>query len=552
MDCIISLKWISTDLHAGVFMKTGWVIVGFLILLLLAGIAVAIQCPEGCFCMTTLEAKQKQMVPCDDEMISCGKSKTGDLLYCFKPNTSGTGSRTGNLFIPYALVTVTPTTPPSLSIDQEPGSCPKGCTCLSTLEAKKKRMVPCGDDLISCGTSKTGDPLYCFQPNISTVSEIPGPLHATYTMFTLTPTPTQSPGSEACPGSCECFTSDEANTRRLIPCAKDRITCGESEAEEPKYCYKEKSSPSQPAPVVSPLPVSTLVIPDYSMAYITLTPTPIQTHTIEGRVAGSTVFSGGDSDGDGIGDLRDLCPDIFDPEQGDVDHDGVGDLCDACSLPLVWGEVYCCPELERLTGVSCLELSQYSPTEGRDVYYWEKLYGKVSGDGCGCNDIDGLNPLKPSSIFTESCTRDVSTHSGPPGSTSTMVTGDSHCVYNVADRCSADGNHVIEYVCGENGPEPIEIECPNGCINGYCICDSDGGINYAQPGSIGQSEDVCLDDHTLREYYCEYEFLPGDPSGGTFVEKYEDVYCEFGCVNGYRCPNEECTFEIGEIREYSY
>src|SRR6185436_20171207 len=37
-----------------------------------------------------------------------------------------------------------------------------------------------------------------------------------------------------------------------------------------------------------------------------------------------------DSDGDGIADCRDVCPNNFNPDQTDSDGDGVGDLCDTC------------------------------------------------------------------------------------------------------------------------------------------------------------------------------------------------------------------------------
>ena len=37
-----------------------------------------------------------------------------------------------------------------------------------------------------------------------------------------------------------------------------------------------------------------------------------------------------DQDHDGIGDSKDNCPSIFNPDQADADHDGVGDVCDNC------------------------------------------------------------------------------------------------------------------------------------------------------------------------------------------------------------------------------
>ncbi|MCX5745102.1 MAG: amidohydrolase family protein [Proteobacteria bacterium] len=59
--------------------------------------------------------------------------------------------------------------------------------------------------------------------------------------------------------------------------------------------------------------------------------------------AGSTVYTGEitatDSDGDGIPNATDKCPNVFDPirpldngVQGDTDNDGVGDACDVCPL----------------------------------------------------------------------------------------------------------------------------------------------------------------------------------------------------------------------------
>jgi hypothetical protein len=47
----------------------------------------------------------------------------------------------------------------------------------------------------------------------------------------------------------------------------------------------------------------------------------------------TVVSCGDDSDGDGIGDLCDNCPDVYNPGQEDSDGDGVGDACDDDYVP---------------------------------------------------------------------------------------------------------------------------------------------------------------------------------------------------------------------------
>ena len=58
-------------------------------------------------------------------------------------------------------------------------------------------------------------------------------------------------------------------------------------------------------------------------------------------MAGSS--AGCDSDGDGIPDSRDNCPDTFNPTQADADSDGVGDACDPLPSdvgpPIFWNEI---------------------------------------------------------------------------------------------------------------------------------------------------------------------------------------------------------------------
>jgi len=48
------------------------------------------------------------------------------------------------------------------------------------------------------------------------------------------------------------------------------------------------------------------------------------------RVTGHRCEDQGDSDGDGVPNASDNCPDLANPDQADQDHDSIGDACDVC------------------------------------------------------------------------------------------------------------------------------------------------------------------------------------------------------------------------------
>jgi hypothetical protein len=50
----------------------------------------------------------------------------------------------------------------------------------------------------------------------------------------------------------------------------------------------------------------------------------------QGNACDVGAYEAADSDGDGIADVIDICPDVYDPDQTDGDGDGVGDACDNC------------------------------------------------------------------------------------------------------------------------------------------------------------------------------------------------------------------------------
>jgi hypothetical protein len=103
----------------------------------------------------------------------------------------------------------------------------------------------------------------------------------------------------------------------------------------------------------------------------------------------------------------------------------------------------------------------------------------LSGDYCECRDSDGRN------YFTQGTT---TTYSG--------LTQD-HCY---------DSNMVIELYCDENNmPASESYSCPNAstCLNGACRCsDTDGGREYYTRGTAVGHTDECLSHGRLKEYFC--------------------------------------------------
>jgi len=84
-----------------------------------------------------------------------------------------------------------------------------------------------------------------------------------------------------------------------------------------------------------------------------------------------------DTDSDRISDKEDNCPDVYNPDQTDTDGDGVGDVCDLCPISKIFGEFS--KEVALLRYLRDDILSQTS--EGREIiklyYQWSPVIVKA-------------------------------------------------------------------------------------------------------------------------------------------------------------------------------
>ena len=106
---------------------------------------------------------------------------------------------------------------------------------------------------------------------------------------------------------------------------------------------------------------------------------------------GSTVVvTPGDADGDGVEELLDNCPGVFNPSQTDIDADGYGDACDACPISTPGLDVDEEGCNERETAVTGTDSDRPKPTiiDVDDKDFIQSEYG------CSALDVsDGALPV---------------------------------------------------------------------------------------------------------------------------------------------------------------
>ena len=188
------------------------------------------------------------------------------------------------------------------------------------------------------------------------------------------------------------------------------------------------------------------------------------------------------------------------------------ELADYCKRFESVEEYYCDGDNAKIETITCP-----AGTECRDGSCVEKTMAFPSPD---CTDSDGQDPY----------TKGIVSAFGK----------------NYTDSC-ADFKTLIEFYCDEAGVRSTSEDCPPffRCDNGACIkpgtsCnDTDWGRDIYQEGmvSVGtlltsaQYLDKCVDDRTVREYYCQASGM---------VEENIDCPAGFKCINA-ACKEEACT-----------
>jgi hypothetical protein len=216
----------------------------------------------------------------------------------------------------------------------------------------------------------------------------------------------------------------------------------------------------------------------------------------------------GDDDGDGVSNYNDNCRNDRNPGQEDADQDGVGDACDLCDT------MRACSGTNGSTQTYACGNNMLIQFRTANEIYYDRLYGYVSRDGCGCKDTDGHNYFTRGSAFAERVT------TLPGFRTRCQVS--SNCEPAGTDFC-INGSTLNEMTCGPLGATNITIRCPQGCRDGACECpDTDGGWNYYVAGNVDGTPDTCVGNYNLTEYACTYQ--NGMQGVGS-----RNVTCPYGC-----------------------
>lgn len=175
-----------------------------------------------------------------------------------------------------------------------------------------------------------------------------------------------------------------------------------------------------------------------------------------------------DMDGDRIADSVDLCPTVYDPEQGDLDHDTVGDACDVC--PLLPDATTCRHDPQDIDDDGVRREDDDCPVD------WDPPQLDSDGDGLGdacdpCPTFDTSNG-DPCPVSAE-VIQDESNPEHPPSDTEVRVCNlvvtavDAGAGFYAQDPSSATNAGLYVFDSGRNTVVEGDVVCVDGSYEDY-------------------------------------------------------------------------------------
>lgn len=289
-----------------------------------------------------------------------------------------------------------------------------------------------------------------------------------------------------------------------------------------------------------------------------------------------TGITGGDADGDGVGDDADNCPNVFNPvrpfegAQGDADQDGIGDVCDVCPLD----------DDDACAGLEGNDLDADGVPNGVDncplLSNADQADADDDGKGDPCDGCADYNPGASGCTVSIVAVRNPDDPNHPPVGTSVTIEG----VYVTAVRDDGGG-----YVVQDDSLDPW---------TGISVFGSVGALQVGDRVTVSGTYDEYFELSQIADASFTIEasgalpfepimFDPADLVSGPDAEPYESMlvsigavsitdmnpdgdsdYDEFEVTGGYRiddflfgaidnlCPVDETFAGITGVHSYSF